>query len=119
MPDLQCRGSAIGETPSRSAKPATLRRNLLIAVEPRDPLPTSARERVCRRAFGNLITAAGTRKDRDRRNPAREIILTVALDPKTAPALAIRSGDFFAAKPWSDVIGRISRPPSARRSSQL
>src|SRR5215472_7779196 len=41
---FHCRRSGVltvGETPPRSAKPATLPRKLLIAIEARDPVPVS------------------------------------------------------------------------------
>jgi hypothetical protein len=79
----------------------------MAAIEARNLLPATLREGHGQRTLRRLVAASGARKSL----PQRWI-------RKTAPELAIRS-DAFAPKPWSDVIGRIRRPPSARRSSQL
>src|SRR6266849_2916171 len=73
---------AVGEIPSRSAKPATLVGNLLIAVEARDLLPAALGEGFGQRAFRDLVTASGAWKDRNRRNPVRQIIPGPTLDAK-------------------------------------
>src|SRR6202171_6667429 len=72
----------VGETPSRSANPATLLCNLLIAIEPRHFLPAALGEGFGQRAFRRLVTASGAWKDRNRRNPVRQIIPGPALDAK-------------------------------------
>ncbi len=61
---------AVGKTPSRSANPATLLGNLLIAIEARDLLPASLGEGVGQRALGHLVAVSGAGKDRNSRNPA-------------------------------------------------
>ena len=63
--------SAIGETPPRSAKPATVVGNLLIAIQASDLLPATFREGFGERALGRLVTVSGAEKDRNRRNPVR------------------------------------------------
>src|SRR5438270_718864 len=66
--------SAVGQTPFRSAKPATLLRNLLMAIEARDPVQSSLREGFGQRALGRRVAVSGARKDRHRRNPVRQIV---------------------------------------------
>src|SRR5258708_1130101 len=73
---------AVGEAPSRSANPATFLGNLLIAIEPRDLLPAPFGEGFGQHAFRDLVTAPGAWKDRNRRNPVRQIISGPALDAK-------------------------------------
>src|SRR5712664_3165339 len=73
-------GLAVGKAPSRSANPATLLCNLLVAIEPRHLLPAALGEGFGQRAFRDLVTASGAGKDRNRRNPVRQIILGATLD---------------------------------------
>jgi hypothetical protein len=62
---------AVGETPPRSANPATLFGNRLIAIEARDLIPASPGKGLGQRALGHLVAASGTGKDCNRRNPVR------------------------------------------------
>src|SRR5712664_1176927 len=80
-------GLAVGKAPSRSANPATLLGNLLIAIEPRHFLPAALGEGFGQRAFRRLVTASGAWKDRNRRNPVRQIIPGPTLDAKHRPGL--------------------------------
>src|SRR5258706_6488508 len=73
---------AIGEAPTRSADPATLFRNLLIAIQARDLLPASFCKSFGQRAFRHLVAASGAWKDRHGRNPSRKIVATAPLDPE-------------------------------------
>ena len=82
VPTFPDHALAVGEAPSRSAKPATLVGNLLIAVEPRHLLPAALGEGFGQRAFRYLVTASGAGKDRNRRNPVRQIIPGPTLDAK-------------------------------------
>src|SRR6266702_59747 len=74
--------SVVSETPSRTAEPAAIVGNPFAAIEAGDLLPTTLFEGLRERAFRHLVTASGARKDRNCRNPAREIIVTAPLDPK-------------------------------------
>src|SRR5579871_4945197 len=60
---------AEGETPPRSANPATLLGNVLIAIEARDLLPASLGEGFGQRTLGCLVAVSSTGKDRSPRNP--------------------------------------------------
>src|ERR1700682_5997364 len=71
-----------GEAPTGSADPAALLGNLFVAIQARDLLPASFGKRFGQRAFGCLVAASGAGKDRNRRNPSREIVKTAPLDPK-------------------------------------
>src|SRR5437879_2678567 len=73
---------AVGEAPSRSPKPATLLRNLLVAIEARDLLPATLCEGLGQCALGNRVAAPRTRKNRHRRNPGGKIIVTATLNSK-------------------------------------
>src|ERR1700730_16979921 len=86
IPLPNCRALAISEAPSRAANPATLLCNLLIAIEPRDLLPAALGEGFGQRAFRRLVTASGAWKDRNRRNPLRQI------SPGPAPDAKHRAG---------------------------
>ena len=56
--------------------------DLPMAIETRDLLPASLGEGLGQRPLGRLVAASGAGKDRNRRNPARDIILTAPLDSK-------------------------------------
>src|SRR6478736_5337893 len=79
---VPARRLAVGKAPSRAAKPTTLIVNVLIAIEARDLPHAALCEGFGQHAFGRLVTASGARKDRNRRNPVRQIILAATLDPK-------------------------------------
>jgi hypothetical protein len=53
---------AVGEASSRSANPATLVGNLLIAIEARDLLPASLGERFGQRTLGHLVAVSAQGK---------------------------------------------------------
>ncbi len=64
----------IGETPPRSAKPAALVGNVLIAVQPCDLLPAATGEGFSKRLFGRLVATAGAGEYRNWRNPLCQIV---------------------------------------------
>ena len=107
--------SFVGETPIRSANPATFVGNVRVAIQPRDLFPAAAVEGLGKGPLGGLVAVARTGNDRDRVNPGCVIRLARRSIRKTAPARSIRSAR--PPTPLSDVIGRISRPPSVRLSS--
>src|ERR1700681_445954 len=71
-----------GEAPSGSADPAALLGNVFVAVQARDLLPASFGKRFGQRAFGCLVAVSGAGKDRNPRNPSRQIVMTAPLDSK-------------------------------------
>src|SRR6266436_7668715 len=64
---------AVGEAPFRSTKPAAFLGNLLAAIEACNLLPATLREGRGQRTLRRLVAASGARKDRNRRNPGREV----------------------------------------------
>src|SRR3981189_1945702 len=86
--------SVVGKAPARSLNPATLLGDLLVAIEPCHALPASPSEGIGQRALRHLVTASGAGKDRNRRNPVGEIVVTATIDSKdsTRTRYSLRRG---------------------------
>ena len=83
-PSPSLRVSAVGEAPSWPAQPAALLGNVPMSIKACDLLPASLGKGFGQRALGHLIAASGARKNRNRRNPGREIIGTATLNTKNS-----------------------------------